>query len=78
LRQLVRAARSFEGITNENQITYTPLGGGVSGLNSNSYAGTFLESLGFTRPELVLPAPGFNNGNLSGNLPYDPFNKRFK
>jgi RHS repeat-associated protein len=70
---VVGAAQSFRDVTNSNQITYSPVGGGVAGLNSNSYTGTFIQSLGFSRPTPDLPSPGFQNGRASPSISYTPF-----
>ena len=70
---VVSAAQNFRDVTNSNQITYSPVGGGVAGLNSNSYTGTFIQSLGFSRPTPDLPSPGFQNGRASPGISYTPF-----
>ena len=70
---VVSAAQNFRDITNGNKITYSPVGGGVAGLNSNSYTGTFIQSLGFSRPTPDLPSPGFQNGRASPSISYTPF-----
>jgi RHS repeat-associated protein len=70
---VVRAAQNFRDVTNENKIAYAPLGGGLVGLNSNAYAGTFVQSLGFSRPVPDLPAVGFGNGRASPKLSYSRF-----
>jgi len=70
---VVGAAQNFRDVTNGNKISYSPAGGGVAGLNSNSYTGTFIQSLGFPRPTPDLPSPGFQNGNASPSLSYTPF-----
>lgn len=70
---VVNAAYSFEQITNQNEITYAPLDGGVSGYNSNSYTGTFIQSLGFERPSPMLSTPGFQSGRPSHQLSYSQF-----
>jgi hypothetical protein len=63
----VTNAKEFANVTNQNQIPYWPLG-----LNSNSYASTFVESLTGTRPTPILTAPGANQGRPSSNLTYTP------
>jgi hypothetical protein len=55
----------FQNVTNGNSLTYFPLGP-----NSNSYAFTFVESLGIPRPQPVMPAPGSSMGSPSPNLTY--------
>jgi RHS repeat-associated protein len=60
-------AMEFANITNQNQIPYWPLG-----LNSNSYASTFVESLTGTRPTPILTAPSADYGRPSSSLSYTP------
>jgi hypothetical protein len=55
----------FQNVTNGNNIPYFPLGP-----NSNSYAFTFVESLGIPRPQPVMSAPGSGMGSPSQNLTY--------
>jgi hypothetical protein len=58
--------REFASVTNQNHVPYMGLQ-----FNSNSYAFTFIESLGFTRPTpFGVWAPGWNNGTFSGALSY--------
>jgi len=62
----VRAmAVDFSNVTNANRLPYRPLT-----LNSNSFAFTFVESLGFSRPTPVIGAPGWQNGAVSSSLSY--------
>jgi len=70
---VINAAQNFRDVTNGNKIPYAPLGGSVSGLNSNSYTGTFIQSLGFQRPTPDLSAPGFQNGRVSPTLSHTAF-----
>nr|NJM04537.1 hypothetical protein [Desulfobacula sp.] len=63
----VANAKEFANVTNQNQIPYWPLG-----LNSNSYANTFVESLTGTRPTPILTVPGAEYGKPSSSLSYAP------
>ena len=63
----VNNAINFRNTTNQNQISYWPLGP-----NSNSYATTFVESLTGTRPAPTVTAPGADMGRPSSNLNYSP------
>jgi len=56
-------AREFATVTNNNSLPYRPVT-----LNSNSYAFTFVESLGFNRPQPVIGAPAWNSGRPDPNL----------
>jgi hypothetical protein len=58
-------AREFSSVTNASQVSYLGLTS-----NSNSYAFTFVESLGFARPTPQVWAPGYNNGTPSPSLSY--------
>jgi hypothetical protein len=58
-------AREFATVTNNSSLPYRPLT-----LNSNSYAFTFVESLGFPRPRPVIGAPAWNSGRPGPNLSY--------
>ena len=69
-KEVVSAMTEFANVTNANHITYTPLGDGVYGLNSNSYAFTFVESLGLGRPTPLLGVPGWKHGRPSRSLIY--------
>lgn len=71
--EVVSAMQEFADVTNAGNIPYTPTGQGVVGYNSNAYAFTLLESLGFERPRPVRPAPGWNQGRPSQSLNYGPF-----
>lgn len=55
----------FVNVTNANELPYRPLR-----LNSNSFAFTFVESLGFNRPKPNIKAVGSQNGRVSGSLSY--------
>jgi hypothetical protein len=67
LAQVSAAMTQFQNVTNSGSIPYFPLGP-----NSNSYAFTFVQSLGFQRPQPVLPAPGWSMGSPSPKLSYSP------
>jgi Salmonella virulence plasmid 65kDa B protein len=54
----------FANVTNSNRLIYSP------GFNSNSYAFTFVESLGFSRPTPSVWAPGWRAGAPSPELSY--------
>lgn len=63
LSQVAARMANFSQVTTANNLAYLPT------LNSNSYAFTFVESLGFRRPEPIVPwAPGWANGSVSTNL----------
>jgi hypothetical protein len=58
----------FAGVTNSNLVPYL-----YGTYNSNSYAFTFVESLGYTRPTpFVEGALGWSAGKPSSNLSYWP------
>ena len=62
----VRAkAVDFVNVTNANPIPYRPLT-----LNSNSFAFTFVESLGLSRPTPIIGAPAWSSGSVSNSLSY--------
>jgi len=67
LSQVSGAMNQFQSVTNSNGIPYFPLG-----LNSNSYAFTFVQSLGLPRPQPAqgFPAPGSSLGTPSPTLTY--------
>ncbi len=71
-KEVVSRAKEFESITNAAQNPYEPFGQGKRGYNSNSYAWTFVESLGFRRPKPILPSPGWATGRPSKKLSYYP------
>jgi len=60
---------NFQSVTQLNNISYS-----LSGPNSNSYAFTFVQSLGLSRPQPLqgFPTPGSNMGSPSPNLSYAP------
>lgn len=62
---LVSNAQEFARVTEANPIPYWPLGP-----NSNSYAFTFVESLRFNRPQLVVNASGWDMGPPNASLSY--------
>ncbi|MCB2263561.1 MAG: hypothetical protein LGR52_11620, partial [Candidatus Thiosymbion ectosymbiont of Robbea hypermnestra] len=65
--QVVNRMQEFAQVTNKNEIPYVPWGP-----NSNSYAFTFLESLGMPRPEPDISALGHSLGSPSKKLSYYP------
>ena len=67
LSQVSGAMNQFQSVTNSNGIPYFPLGP-----NSNSYAFTFVQSLGLPRPQPAqgFPAPGSSLGTPSSTLTY--------
>ena len=65
--EVVSRMTEFSQITNNNRIPYWPLGP-----NSNSYAFTFIESLGLPRPSPDLSAPGHDMGKPDDDLSYYP------
>jgi hypothetical protein len=60
---------NFQSVTQSNNISYS-----LSGPNSNSYAFTFVQSLGLSRPQPLqeFPVPGSNMGSPPPNLSYAP------
>lgn len=64
---VVGNANEFRDITNQNGISYFPLGN-----NSNSVTTTFVESLTGSRPQSDLLAPGNGFGTPSSDLSYSP------
>ena len=67
LNQVNSEMNEFQNVTNANGVPYL----GVTE-NSNSYAFTFVQSLGIPRPQPLqgFPAPGSNVGAPSPNLNY--------
>ena len=65
--QAVADANNFVSVTNSNTIPYW-----VTGLNSNSYASTFVTSLTGSRPQPDLRAPGWDQGVPDPRLSYQP------
>ncbi len=65
--QVISRMKEFARVTNENGIPYFP-----TGPNSNSYAFTFVESLGIARPAPTLSAPGHDMGVPDKDLSYFP------
>lgn len=65
LAEFANRAAEFSRITNSSNVPYLGVGS-----NSNSYAFTFAESLGFARPIPSVWAPGWNDGSPSPELPY--------
>ena len=65
VEEFARRAIDFAQITNANNVSYL----GVTS-NSNSYAFTFVESLGFSRPAPLVWAPGRGAGSPSERLSY--------
>nr|VFK18288.1 MAG: hypothetical protein BECKLFY1418C_GA0070996_10416 [Candidatus Kentron sp. LFY] len=64
--EVVRNMIEFSNVTNGNEIPYSPLGP-----NSNSYAFTFIESLGLKRPAPSFLAPGHDMGTPDNGLSYE-------
>ncbi|WP_137392520.1 RHS repeat domain-containing protein [Rhodoligotrophos defluvii] len=56
-------ANIFARTTNRNMISYQGFR-----FNSNSYAFTFIESLGFSRPNPIVNAPGWQDGKASRSM----------
>ena len=65
--QTIDRMKEFAKVTNENAIPYFP-----TGPNSNSYAFTFVESLGLARPIPALSTPGHEMGFPDNDLSYYP------
>ena len=65
--EVKKRMREFARITNENEIPYWPLGP-----NSNTYAFTFVESLGISRPKPALSVPGYDMNKPDDELSYYP------
>lgn len=63
----VANAIEFSNVTNQNEIPYFPLG-----LNSNSYASTFVESLIGSRPDPIRTVPSYDMGRPDPSLSYQP------
>ena len=63
----VSAAKNFANVTNQNKISYWPLGP-----NSNSYNTTFVQSMTGIRPPSIGNTPGSDMGTPSSNLNYSP------
>jgi RHS repeat-associated protein len=64
LAEVAAHMAEFARMTNANEPFYSPM------VNSNSYAFTFIESLGFERPDPLKWAPGWRRGNPSPDLSY--------
>lgn len=65
LAEFARRATEFANITNSNSVPYI----GVTS-NSNSFAFTFIEGLGFGRPAPIVNAPGANSGSCSPRVSF--------
>lgn len=66
LASVAKMMREFEQVTNNSKVPYSGLV-----FNSNSYAFTFVESLGFVRPKPNVYAPGWSYGTPSKELQYE-------